>query len=162
MHEYTRDRWSHGKNRLLYCITTTKSMEIDWLENSFKYRELALIVTIQIITNVLQHLITASEFIVYVSLRFFFFFKNLKMKMNCHHPLILPKISRNSWHLWIVYHAGCHSGEQHTCSLSACPQQQQKHVRILFQISRFLYYHANGKIIRRDDEPFYWDTSVQL
>ena len=46
---------------------TTKPMEIDWLAYSFKYREVALIVTIQIITNILQHLITASEFIVYLS-----------------------------------------------------------------------------------------------
>ena len=56
---------------LHYCISTiTKLMEIDWLGYSFKYnREVALIVTIQIIANIrLQHLITASEFIVYLSL----------------------------------------------------------------------------------------------
>ena len=43
-------------------------MEIDWLGYSFKYREVELIVTLQIITNIFKHLITASEFTVYLSL----------------------------------------------------------------------------------------------
>ena len=36
--EFKRNRISHGKHWLLYSITAMRSMEIDWLGYSFKYR----------------------------------------------------------------------------------------------------------------------------